>query len=61
MQQNAQENTSQGRSQEFIKGDKPGDLGNGSPQRGPEAEFVGIWKPQKTPTGHGAVTKIDLR
>jgi len=30
----------QGRSQEFTKGDKPGGLGDGSPQRGPGAEFA---------------------
>ena len=29
----------QGRSRRFAKGDKPGSLGVGSPQRGPGAEY----------------------
>jgi len=29
----------QGRSQEFTKGDKPGGLGDGSPNRDPGAEY----------------------
>jgi len=45
----------QGHSQEFTKGDKPGGLGDGSPQRGPGRQNM------ETPENViGVVTKIDL-
>ena len=54
----------QGRSQEFTKGDKPGDLGDGSPQQGLGTEVSSRVQRQNMETlenTNGAVTKIDLR
>ena len=42
-------------SQEFTKGDKPGGLGDGNPQRGPGQNM------ETLENANGAVTKTDLR